>query len=69
MLEEVDESLTELAPVATALGDGEAGELIPVKLQSKVTEVGTLELWCVEAKPAPKKTPRRWKLEYNVRDV
>jgi molecular chaperone DnaK (HSP70) len=68
MVEEVDENIAELAPVSTVLGDGEAGQLIPVRLQSKVTEVGTLELWCVEADPG-KRAPRRWKLEYNVRDA
>jgi hypothetical protein len=62
MLEEVDDRVLELPPVATALeGEGE-GQLVPVHLRSRVTEVGTLELWCVE-----KDGPRRWKLEYNVR--
>jgi hypothetical protein len=64
--------LTELAPVSTELpatagagGAGrEAGQLIPVTLRSKVTEIGTLELYCVE-----RAGDRRWKLEYNVRDT
>jgi hypothetical protein len=66
MVEEVDDRMTELAPVSTVLGDAgaaEAGQLVPVQLHSKVTEVGTLELWCVE------KAGRRWKLEYNVREA
>jgi hypothetical protein len=33
-----------------------------VQLHSKVTEIGTLELWCVQG-------DRRWKLEYNVREA
>jgi hypothetical protein len=66
LLEQVDESLQELAPVATTLGDASdahAGEAVPVHLRSRVTEIGTLELWCDEADGA-----RKWKLEYNLRD-
>ena len=37
-------------------------ELVPVNLQAAVTEVGTLELRCLE-----KGGPGRWKLEMNVR--
>jgi molecular chaperone DnaK (HSP70) len=40
----------------------EGGKIIPVWLQSKVTEVGTLELWCVA-----RDGDRRWKLEFNLR--
>jgi molecular chaperone DnaK (HSP70) len=65
LLEEPDETVKELAPVSTVLGDPdspEAGQVVPVQLHSKVTEIGTLELWCVRG-------DRRWKLEYNVRDA
>src|SRR5581483_5908997 len=51
LIEQVDESLTELAPVSTVMGDekaADAGHLIPVDLRSRVTEIGTLELYCVE---------------------
>jgi molecular chaperone DnaK (HSP70) len=56
--------LTELAPVSTVLDAPgvPAGEVVPVTLRSKVTEIGTLELYCVERSGG-----RRWKLEYNVR--
>ena len=40
-----------------------AGETVPVRLHSHVTEVGTLELWCQSTRDA-----RRWKLEFNVRE-
>ena len=52
------------APVSTVLDAPgvPAGEVVPVTLKSKVTEVGTLELYCVERSGG-----RRWKLEYNVR--
>lgn len=39
------------------------GTLLPVWLESKVTEVGTLELWCVA-----RDSDRRWKLEFNIRE-
>ena len=35
---------------------------VPVRLQAHVTEVGTLELWCVSRDGG-----ERWKLEFNVR--
>jgi hypothetical protein len=37
--------------------------VVPVTLKSRVTEIGTLELWCEERGGG-----RRWKLEYNVRE-
>jgi len=54
----------ELAPVETTLPGTPApyGDLTPVNLQAAVTEVGTLELRCLE-----KNGPGRWKLELNVR--
>jgi hypothetical protein len=57
------DGLDELAPVETTLPPGpgaEPGEAVPVTLESRVTELGTLELWCVAA-------TGRWKLEYSVR--
>jgi molecular chaperone DnaK (HSP70) len=43
--------------------EGESGQTIPVTLELQVTEVGTLELWCVS-----KTQGRKWKLEWNVRE-
>jgi hypothetical protein len=59
------EEIQELAPLETILGleDGKDGEVVPVRLHSQVTEVGTLDLWCQSTKG-----DHRWKLEYNVRD-
>ncbi|MBF5042708.1 Hsp70 family protein [Aggregicoccus sp. 17bor-14] len=56
--------LEELAPIETLLPGTPApfGDLTPVNLQAAVTEVGTLELRCLE-----KEGPGRWKLELNVR--
>jgi molecular chaperone DnaK (HSP70) len=58
--------LAELDPVeklVPADGDHKAGDLVPVRLESHVTEVGTLELWCVA-----RDGRGRWKLEYSVRE-
>ena len=55
--------IDELAPLETTLPADEgaaAGTVVPVRLHSHVTPVGTLELWCVGA-------AGRWKLEFNVR--
>jgi hypothetical protein len=54
----------ELAPIESTLPaqSGNEGRLIPVNLQAAVTEIGTLELRCLE-----KSGPGRWKLELNVR--
>ncbi|MBM3882439.1 MAG: Hsp70 family protein [Verrucomicrobia bacterium] len=56
--------LEEVAPIETTLvGSADAaGRLVPVNLQAAVTEVGTLELRCLEKAGAG-----RWKLELNVR--
>jgi len=40
-----------------------AGTVIPVRLQSKVTELGTLEVWMVDSG-----FNREWKLEFNIRE-
>ena len=56
--------LEEVAPIETALADvgGDAGRLVPVQLQAVVTELGTLELRCLE-----RGGPGQWQLELNVR--
>jgi hypothetical protein len=66
MLEDAEghEELEAAAPIETTLPaqGGDEGRLIPVNLQAAVTELGTLELRCLE-----KNGPGRWKLELNVR--
>lgn len=62
--------LVELAPVHTLLpasGDAHTGDAIPVALESRVTELGTLELWCVSRDAMGAHNEGRWKLEYSVR--
>ncbi len=53
--------LEELPPIETAL-DGASGALVPVNLQAAVTELGALELRCLQ-----KDGKGKWKLELNVR--
>ena len=56
----------ELAPIHTVLeagADHGVGERVPVTLAANVTEMGTLELWCVARDSSGK-----WKLSYSVRD-
>jgi hypothetical protein len=65
VVEDVGDELEELAPVEAQLpatsGSAE-GTVVPVRLRTHLTEVGTLELWCVSKEDA-----RKWKLEFNVR--
>ncbi|HEX4227348.1 MAG TPA: Hsp70 family protein [Bryobacteraceae bacterium] len=65
LLDEVTDDLEELAPIEVLLPvqNGESrDQIVPVTLESNVTETGMLELWCVAA------DGRRWKLEFNVRE-
>jgi molecular chaperone DnaK (HSP70) len=64
LVEEWEGEIDELTPMTTTLeGPGMEGRTVPVHLHSKVTEVGTLELWCLTADGK-----KRWKLEFNVRE-
>jgi Hsp70 protein len=66
LVDDVDgnDEFEELAPIETTLPGTPApyGDLTPVNLQAAVTEVGTLELRCLQ-----KDGPGKWKLELNVR--
>ncbi len=62
-LERWNGELEELAPVVTTLPWPEReGTVVPVRLHVHLTEIGTLELWCVA-----RDGDRRWKLEFGVR--
>jgi hypothetical protein len=64
LIEEWGDDLEELSPLEVTLHvDGKDDTIVPVTLESKVTELGTLELWCVGENPA-----HRWKLELNIRE-
>ncbi len=65
LIEEIGEDIEELAPMEVLLpahSDNMREEVVPVTLESNVTETGMLELWCVAG------DGRRWKLEFNVRE-
>lgn len=63
LIEEPEDDIEELTPLETTLSwIGQEGVTVPVRLQTHVTEVGTLELWAVS-----RDETHRWKLEFNVR--
>ncbi|MCC7383938.1 MAG: Hsp70 family protein [Deltaproteobacteria bacterium] len=59
------EHLTETAPLcATLAAEGlTPGSVVPVRLEVKVTEIGTVEIWSVQTNG-----PGRWRLELNLRE-
>jgi len=64
LLEDWGEEIEELSPLEVTLKlDGQEGAVLPVRLETRVTELGTLEVWCVSRDGA-----RRWKLELNIRE-
>jgi hypothetical protein len=64
LVEEWEGQIDELNPLATTLeAPGSEGRTVPVHLHCKVTEIGTLELWCLS-----RDAKQRWKLEFNVRE-
>ena len=64
MIEDFTGDLDELSPVEVKLPSGQqADEVVPVTFETVVTETGMLQLWCVA------RDSRRWKLEFNVREV
>ena len=75
LIEDWGDDLEELSPLEVTLPvEGDKNDMsVPVTLESRVTEIGTLELWCVEPtarKRSGSKTPSgaRWKLELNIRE-
>jgi molecular chaperone DnaK (HSP70) len=61
---EASDDLVPLPPVETVLQGTEAGgaAAVPVRLEAVLTEIGTLELWCVATD-----REARWKLEFGLR--
>ena len=59
-------ALTALPPVRTALRGrpgAEGSDTVPVRLHARLTEVGTLDVWCAEVGGRG----RQWKLPFDVR--
>jgi len=64
LLEDWGADIEELSPLEVTLKlDGQQGTVMPVRLESRVTELGTLEVWCVS-----RDGTQRWKLELNIRE-
>jgi hypothetical protein len=63
VVEDWGDDIEELAPLEVTLRiEGRDDAVVPVTLESRLTEVGTLELWCVSRDQG-----QRWKLELDVR--
>jgi len=56
------ESFTALPPIETVLRTGAGQGELPVRLRARLSEIGTLELWC-----AAEGSDARWKLEFELR--
>ncbi len=65
VIENWEEELTELSPLTMTLpgSSSSANATVPVRLRSKVTPIGTLEIWLVS-----REGDQQWKLEFNVRE-
>ena len=64
MVEDWGDDIEELSPLEVTLKvDGKDDTVLPVRLETRVTEVGTLEVWCVSRDGS-----QRWKLEFNIRE-
>ena len=63
LLEDWGTDLEERSPLQVTLKvDGKQGMVVPVRLETRVTELGTLEVWCVS------RDGQRWRLELNIRE-
>jgi hypothetical protein len=64
LIEDWGDEIQELSPLEVTLNlDGQDDMVLPVRLETRVTEIGTLELWCVS-----RDGNNRWKLEFNIRE-
>jgi hypothetical protein len=64
LLDDWGADIEELSPLEVTLKlDGQLGTVIPVRLEARFTELGTLEVWCVS-----RDGTQRWKLELNIRE-
>lgn len=64
ILDEWDDEVHEISPLQLTLESPEKNaSMVPVYLHSKISDIGTLELWCIG-----KNSKQKWKLEFNVRE-
>jgi molecular chaperone DnaK (HSP70) len=70
-----DERFVRLPPIVATIGTGRPGalrgpnEAIRVMLEGELSEVGTLDLSCVEAEPSPGVAPRRFRFAFALRET
>lgn len=67
LIDEMDETFEDTSSLTIELPAYEGmkpGDLVDVGLQVAITEIGTLEVFCIA-----RKGDHRWKLEFNVRDA
>ncbi|MCD6584462.1 MAG: Hsp70 family protein [Desulfobacteraceae bacterium] len=74
IVEDWQDEIEEITSIETTL-DGESGQFVRVTIEVNVTEIGTLELWCVSVKDdqlgqdeKSGKDEQKWKLEFTVRE-
>jgi hypothetical protein len=64
LLEDWGTDLEERSPLQVTLKlNGQQGRVVPVRLETRVTELGTLEIWCVS-----RDGQQRWRLDLNIRE-
>ena len=58
--------LSRLPPIYTALGSGKAKEAktIQVMIESELSEIGTVGMWCVD-----RESGKRWQLDFDIRST
>ena len=61
----LDDTFTPLPPIQTIVQYGKKGQktAIPVNIEARYTEMGTLSLWC-----RSQISPHRWQLQFQLRD-
>ncbi len=57
------DELLETSPLEVELSGSDGEQIIPVRFQSKITELGVFELWCKCTR-----NDQNWKLELNIRE-
>lgn len=63
IIEDWEDDISELPQLKMSLeSDDKDTKIIPVKLETHITEIGTIELWCVSDK-----LNKKWKLEFDIR--
>jgi hypothetical protein len=65
VLEDWGTDIEELTPLEVTLKlDGHQGAVVPVRIETRATELGTVEVWCIS-----RDGKDRWKLELNIRET